>query len=268
MNELENKLRDAGVDVDRARLTEIAFDALRRLPNQHSAARSVATTVLGDAGLLAALLGRDTIMTAVAEFVSARANDMRGGASQPADESQSAGDRPSPASFTPPSGSLGQAESHHSGDPGSAAPSTSGAASRARIESQALIDRSDRSPSTAGGASLTGKESHGKPDRPTSLPRTSISKTAAQAVAKSHSVFNVRLGAETTLGDMTRFDAINMRRKTTAFAHILDRTLTEIRWPDDNTPLKACCSEEKAREIYESGYNLLGRVPEDQRHVR
>ena len=67
---------------------------------------------------------------------------------------------------------------------------------------------------------------------------------------------------------MTRFDAMNLRRKTTAFAHILDRALTEIRWPDDNTPLKSCCTEEKAKEIYESGYALLGRVPEDQRHVR
>lgn len=268
MTELEDKLKAAGVDVDHARLTEIAFAALKRYPVRTVAERSFATTVLSDAALLVALIGRQEVIQRAAAFVAERAQDMRGGACLKSPEGQSSGDRPSP---TDHGGGLSQTASEgHRGVDQSAAPSTGPSGSHAPDESLRKCDPGSAPPVPAGRASHSAVESHGTDDRPASPPPagTKISRSAATAVARSHSVFNIRLGAEITFGNMTRFDAINLKRKSTAFTHILDRVLTEIRWPDDTTPLKDCCTEDMAKQIYESGYALLGRVPEELRHVR
>ncbi len=105
MTDMENKMRGAGVAVDDARLTELAFNVLRRTKrNKSLALRLFKEAVTSDAKLLAALVGWETINTQAQDFLLDREQDMKGptgkGVSHPSTESQGAFDHPTPTNST------------------------------------------------------------------------------------------------------------------------------------------------------------------------
>lgn len=75
--------------------------------------------------------------------------------------------------------------------------------------------------------------------------------------ANSTSVFNRRIGGDLTLGEATKFDLMNFKRKTLIASHAADRLLTEVDWPDDHTPLRKVVGEDQVKGILESSYKML-----------
>lgn len=79
-------------------------------------------------------------------------------------------------------------------------------------------------------------------------------------MASANSIFERSIGGDLKLGDATRIDLVNFRKKTMIAQHTADRLLTEIEWRDDNTPLRDLASEVQVKAILESSYRALDAI--------
>jgi hypothetical protein len=248
---LEDQLRRAGVDTDMARLRTAAHDAaVRAKGNAERTMNMLMITVLSDTGLLLAALGLDKshVRRELEELVATAVSDVQG-----------------PLRET---GSQSSYDSHSRSDPRSPGASDhGGGASQCAFDSHRPNDHPTTNPSKVGAASQSRCDSRTSDDRRPVTPKpTRISRSAAAATARS-SVFDVRIGAEMKLGDLTRFDVINAQRKQQVAGHVLSRLLNELRWPDDSTPLKSFCGEAQIKAIYDDGMSRLQPVPKELRHA-
>jgi hypothetical protein len=65
-------------------------------------------------------------------------------------------------------------------------------------------------------------------------------------------------GVKRRLGSLTRFDIVQIKRRSMIDNHIADRLLTEIKWPDsDTTPLERIGQEKHVKAIVESAADAL-----------
>jgi hypothetical protein len=65
-------------------------------------------------------------------------------------------------------------------------------------------------------------------------------------------------GVKRRLGSLTRFDIVQIKRRSMIDNHIADRLLTEIEWPDnDSTPLERIGQENHVKAIIESAASAL-----------
>ncbi len=226
---LEQPLKDAGVNVDRARIMRAAESVLRGAKWQLAGAVGrLLREVNADAKLLRGLHGiseqatRDAASALLAQMISDRNGPTQEAASQSATASEVTCDRRSPA------------------------PSDSSRASHVGIERLEVIDR-PAAPVSKGGARQTGVVSQSTCDRPS----RSISKPSAVSFATS-SVMNERVSAsyEFRWGDITQSDFLNLRVKN-AFAKEVERGLENLKWPDMNTPARKFVAEPEMRVIVE-----------------
>lgn len=226
---LEQPLKDAGVDVDRARVLRAAESVLRGAKWQLAAAvERLLREVNADVKLLRGLHGiaesasRDAASALLAQLIQDRKGPTQETASRARTESQNIGDRRSPA---PSDSSRASPVSHASRScfDRPAAPVSAGGASQVRIEGQCAIDR----------------------------PSRSISSASAVAFATS-SVMNERVSQsyEFLWGDITQRDFLNLRVKN-AFAKEVERGLEKLKWPDMDTPARTFASEPEMRAIAE-----------------
>lgn len=79
-------------------------------------------------------------------------------------------------------------------------------------------------------------------------------------LASANSIFERSIGGDLKLGDATRIDLVNFRKKTMIAQHTADRLLTEIEWRDDNTPLRDLADEAQVKAILESSYRALDAI--------
>lgn len=79
-------------------------------------------------------------------------------------------------------------------------------------------------------------------------------------LASANSIFERSIGGDLKLGDATRIDLVNFRKKTMIAQHTADRLLTEIEWRDDSTPLRDLANEAQVKAILESSYRALDAI--------
>lgn len=79
-------------------------------------------------------------------------------------------------------------------------------------------------------------------------------------MASANSIFERSIGGDLKLGDATRIDLVNFRKKTMIAQHTADRLLTEIEWRDDSTPLRDLADEAQVKAILESSYRALDAI--------
>ena len=84
----------------------------------------------------------------------------------------------------------------------------------------------------------------------------------AMVVARTsvvHSIFDRELGlGGLIVGDATKRDFMNLRKKGLLVTAAADRFLTDIDWPDDDkTPLRKCASETAVKTIFDAAYRSM-----------
>lgn len=93
---------------------------------------------------------------------------------------------------------------------------------------------------------------------PMQRPRRTPAAHAAATKAVEQAIWDRKLGLfEITLRSATRLDFVNLSRKGLMMGHIADRMLTEIKWPDDTTPLPKVATEAEVKKILDTGYAVL-----------
>lgn len=260
---MEDKMRQAGVNVDRGRLAAQTFEALRQVNQDlERATHIVMRAVLADVRLLNELLGIN-VRSQVEQYVRDRAQDMKGsagrrsqgcvdgqcqydttpatdlrGASHPCDESHADIDRPR----TPlPEESHRPHDSHFEVESSSGTPFPG--VSQAHADGPRIRDRPGE-PMSAGGESQAEHDSPSYCDLPTPpAPVNPALKAAAKAVLRTAADYQIPGVPGRRLGSITRFDRLNLsinRTYVTELEHaIAEREASGlIRWPDDRTPLE------------------------------
>lgn len=235
---LEGPLKEAGVNVDRARLIRAAESVLRGSKWKHDVAiERFVRELNADAKLLRALhqISEDQSRELASLLLAQLIDDAKGLARERV--------------------SLGKRESQRLADRPAPAPSDS-VSSRASLDALDSHDADDRPttpvPVSKGGASQKGVESHPRIDRPSRS--TSITRVAAESVARS-SVFDAQISETISFrwGDITRDDYDNLRIKN-AWATEVERGLAPLmeRAPDRHTPIRKFVSESEMRRVIES----------------
>lgn len=138
-------------------------------------------------------------------------------------------------------------------------PSTSAPAKDASPEGQGSHENKavDATPGAAGGAGRMSIESQRRDARPISS-RDDRGRFKRTLQTATRSFWDSRIGvADVTLGKSTRLDWVNAKRKGLVVTHVADRILTEIEWPDDETPLPDLADQGRIQEIIASGYRVL-----------
>lgn len=270
MTDMESKLRQAGVAVDRSRLATATFDMLSATNgNVQLVVRKLFSLVVGDVRLLAELIGDTEIRAKVEAYVLDRAHDMAGrgsqrwidghtkldpapaatlgGASRDTLASHTAHDRPPTilpdASQTVTAG-LGVID--RSGNP------IPGEESQSRSASQHSGDLPTGNPSRERGASHSAHESLTAINRPASV--NPLRKAAAAAVARAAADYQIPGVPGRRLGSITRHDRMNLSINS-AYIRAVDAAISkreeagQIRWTDMNTPLERLVSPAILREI-------------------
>lgn len=87
--------------------------------------------------------------------------------------------------------------------------------------------------------------------------KTDVAAAATARLAASRSIWDKTIGGEITLRGSTRHHWQTIVRKGHVMAHVGQRMLTEIDWPDDVTPLEKIATEADVKRIVESGYVAL-----------
>jgi len=234
---MENELRKAGIDVDHARLTEIAFETLRHFErNMAKATRSVRTSVISDGRLMAALIGHEELNNRIEAFLRDRIDDMNAGrgVSQFGDDSQRHLDHPT----SPPNQTEEGAGASLSAEKKVTPPPSSCQRGRLSQREHESLPYSDQpsAPTAGDGVSHANVDRQRDTDRP--APGTSISRSAACAVAGS-GIWNKRVMShfEKTYGEITQYDLMNLRINTAVMLE-LRKGLEDVRWPGLHVPLK------------------------------
>lgn len=232
-SDMELKLRQAGIDTDRARLYEAVCAALRstRLDPDRALGR-VLSALREDTKLLTAL---------VRLYVQQCADDMRGGVSQSDVESHHATDRPIPAPLdSSGGGSHYHDESHRASDP-SPAPSSPAGARQCRTESQPGIER------------------RAEP-APTKIPKAVAVAFARGEITGSRSAFDIRLGTHLHFRDATIDDLVNGERGGNRVAYVCRRLREEFNWTSRDQKVPDLVTEAQFKEILDSSQRSLGPV--------
>lgn len=232
---MEAELRNAGVDVDAARLTELAFERLRKNGRDPAKAlRSFSAAVTADSRLLVALMTR---------YLVERATDMQGselGSSHNTSDRQTPGDR----------------------DP---TPSSRDGSSHFISESHVGDDRSALAPSKQAGGAKAHMTATLRPTRRPAPPST-IDRSASRAVARS-AIFDFHLSADMTFGDLTKRDFLNLVVKEAAIRALVDE-MSKIEWPADlDAPIRSFLPEGVARKIIETVMRARSKAATSVRSV-
>lgn len=224
---LEESLKDAGVDTNRALLLRAAEGALRSSKWKHDTAiKKLLAQVNTDARLLRALhqlcedRSRELASALLLQLIDDAKGPKREGVSQ------------------------SNLEGHEVEDHLPPAPLDSSRASQVEIVCQTSRDR-PAAPISKGGASQRMTAIQVPHDRPS----RSISTSAARSVAQS-SVFDKRVvdSFDHRWGDITQRDFLNLRIRN-AFSKGVECGLAELNWPDMDTPIRKFSSEAKIARI-------------------
>lgn len=219
-----------------SRLATSAWRALEKAKGKPEAAiGDFVITLTSGAQLLMALLdiSEDKVRRAAMRYLRERAIDL-GGASLSSSESPHGADRPS--------------------DP---------TESRARL-SGSDSHRTDDRPDGGDRSSQNHTESQGRRDRPVAvtaharaIPRAKTSRAVAMRFATG-SIFAREIGSgKKTVGDVTRFDVVNIKRRGLIDSVIADGLL-EFEWPDEQvTTLDKVASEDQVRAVFDRAYRSL-----------
>lgn len=249
---LEEPLKQAGVNTNRARLVAAAEAALRSAKWQPELALGkLIAEVNADIRLLRGLhnisesASRELALALLSQLAADAQGPKREAASQRPFESQCAHDRRPPAPIDSSRASHLNSDSLKSSDR-STAPSTSSRVSQFLDGSNVTLDRpaADLSKGGPSHAEVESPSIHVRPSR-------SISTSAAKSVLRS-SVFDKRI-VETfdhRWGDITQHDFLNLRIKN-AFSKEVERGLESVQWPDMTTPLRQFCTEQQVQNIAE-----------------
>lgn len=253
MNDIERKLRDAGADVDGARLSEAAFAAIKRNRARgerngfdsrtvivETAAMDLFSVVMNDARLLAALfsLTRENVKQRVDEYVANRFADMAGGAAA-AKQSQQ------------PGGSHLVIDRQREDDAAGLQPVQGGEGSHTTAERHNSHDPLSTARSTRSGASRSPDGRQEGPDRPASHPAPLKTPKGTLMRAAQSGVYArvIRIGGiETPVGVLCQFDALNLEVNGAVVAAVLAE-LRKIKWPDMYTQLSNFQPEQETRAM-------------------
>ena len=234
MTAMAEKMRESGLDTDKARLDSIACDVLRQAKqNVESASQRFLKIVRSDADLMAALFGESVLEQRAEAYLRLRAEDMRptrDGVSQLSFESQPSNDHSVPAS--------NKVRSSH-----------------VELESPAT---DDRPAPTRGVVSQRTNESQKSKDRH-SPPPTKISKVAAARVAKN-SIYDMSIGMQLTFRTAKLYDIINNERAGSRYTRMMTLLRTSKQWPDD-AAVPDVYSEKELKAIIKKADEALPPLP-------
>jgi hypothetical protein len=232
---MKDQLETAGVDTAAARLAASAYDALKVAKNRPAlAADGWVESILADADLVHALMraSRHQLHAAAYAYLVDRSTDMQGiGASQETPVSQKVGDRPDQS----------DAGASHAARASQASPDRPGVG--ATFEKPVHVREHNR------------REWGGRKKQPAAPTR--ISAKAAIAYA-STSIFAREIGSgKMRIGDLTKFDVINIKRRGLIDSVIADGLL-ELNWPDDQkTKVHEIASEQQIEATFARAYTVL-----------
>lgn len=259
---LQEALTKAGAVSPQVRLYNRAVELLRGANwNAQIARQSLVDSLQKEPDLLLALFGEAKISEAALSYLQERAAEARttktpGG--ERGHTSSAAQRTRAPASRL----QNGEGRGHYTADiPGGDAPSSP--AKRDEDKGHLPIaTHPGRAPSSqpfASGEGHTACDAHRAIAAPARKPALNTALVKAK-MASANSIFERSIGGDLKLGDATRIDLVNFRKKTMIAQHTADRLLTEIEWRDDYTPLRDLADEVQVKAILESSYRALDAI--------
>lgn len=259
---LQEAMTKAGAVSPQVRLYNRAVELLRGANwNAQIARQSLVDSLQKEPDLLLALFGEAKVSEAALSYLQERAAEARPTKTLGGERGHGSGDThvtPAPASRL----QNGEGRGHHkTGALVKGAPSSP--AKRDEDKGRDDADtHSGRAPSSRPFASGEGRNAG---DNPVTLAaparRPVLSSPLVKAkLASANSIFERSIGGDLKLGDATRIDLVNFRKKTMIAQHTADRLLTEIEWRDDSTPLRDLADEAQVKAILESSYRALDAI--------
>lgn len=259
---LQEALTKAGAVSPQVRLYNRAVELLRGANwNAQIARQSLVDSLQKEPDLLLALFGEAKISEAALSYLQERAAEART-TKTPGGEGghwlRAAHVTPAPASRL----QNGEGRGHHkTGAPVKGAPSSP--AKRGEDKGQhGTATQGPCAPSSQPFASGGGQAPCGSQigvAAPARKPALNTALVKAK-MASANSIFERSIGGDLKLGDATRIDLVNFRKKTMIAQHTADRLLTEIEWRDDSTPLRDLANEAQVKAILESSYRALDAI--------
>lgn len=259
---LQEALTKAGAVSPQVRLYNRAVELLRGANwNAQIARQSLVDSLQKEPDLLLALFGEAKISEAALSYLQERAAEARTTKTPGGERGRvmnAAHSQVAPASRL----QNGEGRGHHTDDiPGRSAPS-----SPAKRDEDKGHPGDDTHPARAPSSQLFASGGgHATDDAPSAnaapARKPVLSSPLVKAkLASANSIFERSIGGDLKLGDATRIDLVNFRKKTMIAQHTADRLLTEIEWRDDSTPLRDLANEAQVKAILESSYRALDAI--------